>query len=285
MKLNIGSLIIIAAALLNVSACSYIKGLFPDKEKDYQFTTEIKPLVLPSDLSDNSVLKQAEAPAAPAIATGKTDAMQADAAPDANADLPPESEPAAVEQVQSESVSQTTEPAVEDSEAGPPSEREPAADEQASEDSGTTAEAAPVEQPAKQQTQKNDDISVKLVVYDDGESRLRIAADTIIAWRMVGKALSRKSIEVISRNQDEASYEVQYDPDEKRVEDGSLWDEAVFIFGGFNTNEKRYLLKCVGNNQQTDVAVLDQDGKPVVNGAGLRLLKLIQTTLKADQSK
>ena len=50
-------LLIFGAVLVNVSACSYIKSLFPDKEKDYQFTTEIPPLVLPTDLAGDSIAK------------------------------------------------------------------------------------------------------------------------------------------------------------------------------------------------------------------------------------
>jgi outer membrane protein assembly factor BamC len=43
MKTKIGRFVVIAAVLANVPACSYVKSLFPDKEKDYQFTTEIPP--------------------------------------------------------------------------------------------------------------------------------------------------------------------------------------------------------------------------------------------------
>ncbi|MEI6746915.1 MAG: outer membrane protein assembly factor BamC [Methylococcaceae bacterium] len=35
---------------LSVSGCSTIQSWFPDKEKDYQFTTELPPLVIPADL-------------------------------------------------------------------------------------------------------------------------------------------------------------------------------------------------------------------------------------------
>ncbi len=38
-----------------VSGCSYIKGLFPDKERDYQFRTEIAPLIIPEDLKAKTI--------------------------------------------------------------------------------------------------------------------------------------------------------------------------------------------------------------------------------------
>lgn len=40
---------------INAAACSYVKGYFPDKQKDYQFTTEIPPLQIPPDLQDNAI--------------------------------------------------------------------------------------------------------------------------------------------------------------------------------------------------------------------------------------
>jgi outer membrane protein assembly factor BamC len=47
-QLRYAVLIVLLAAL---QGCGYIKGLFPDKEKDYQYTTEIPPLQLPADLN------------------------------------------------------------------------------------------------------------------------------------------------------------------------------------------------------------------------------------------
>ena len=50
MKTRIITLFISATVLSALSACSYVKSLFPDKEKDYQYTTEIPPLIFPADL-------------------------------------------------------------------------------------------------------------------------------------------------------------------------------------------------------------------------------------------
>lgn len=159
MKTKIRSLIIVAV-LVNVSACSTIKNLFPDKEKDYQFTTEIPPLIMPPDLAGDSI---ANVPAAAPVAEA-TD------------------------------VASTV----------PPTETAPTVD--------------------RKLTQ------VELVDAGEGTKRLRIGAPSTIAWRMVGKALSRKSIEVTNRNQDEGRFDVQYDPNKKEVEDGSVWDEVQFFF-------------------------------------------------------
>lgn len=213
MRTKVGTRIVIAFVLANVSACSTIKNWFPDKEKDYQFTTEIPPLTLPADLGKDSILNVAVA--APVVETAE--------------DVAPADEPA------------ETEPAVE-----------------------------------------SKLIQVDMVKSDEGASRLRIGAPLSRAWRMVSKALSRNSIEVTSRNQKEGSMYVQYDPDEKKVEDGSLWNEVTFVFRGFQTGEKEYVVKLVGNKQQTEVMVMDTELKPLGEGPGLKLLTLLHDTIKAD---
>lgn len=216
MKTKIGRFIVIAAVLVNVPACSYVKSLFPDKEKDYQFTTEIPPLTLPADLGKNSILNTPVA--APVVET---------AAEGAPADEPVEAEPAVERKL----------------------------------------------------------IQVEMVKSDEGASRLRIGAPLASAWRMVGKALSRNSIEVTSRNQEEGLVHVQYDPDAKAVEDGSFLDEIAFVFSGFESGEKEYVVKLTGNKQQTEVMVMDKEQKPLTEGSGLKLLTLLHDTIKADLAK
>ncbi|TRW89700.1 outer membrane protein assembly factor BamC [Candidatus Methylobacter oryzae] len=212
---------IIVAVLVNVSACTYIKTLFPDKEKDYQFTTEIPPLTIPPDLAGDAGAKLPTPAPAPAPS----------------------------------SVAETAEAAV----AAP-----------------STEEAPSVERKS---------IHVELVDADQGTKRLRINAPLSMAWRMVGKALSRKSIEVTNRNQEEGLFRVQYDANKQAVEDGSVWDEVNFFFEGLQTTEREYILKLVENNRQTEVVVMDQDQKPVADSTSLNLLTLLHDTIKADLAK
>lgn len=294
MKPNRGLSLVIAVAAVLLSACSYIQGWFPDKEKDYQYTTEIPPLVIPSDLTDKPALKGA-APASDEISRDESaDANQAVKAP--GPDTQPDEEMGAaleasgydVQSEESESKpSEQVQPETEDQrDEQVKSEPESKVDEQATAEPYLPDEsAAAVEQPAQKEEDKSDKISADLVVYDDGETRLRIGTEKATAWRVVGKALSRRSIEVVDRNQEEGSYEVHYDPDEQPFEDDSWWDEVKFIFGGVKSGDKQFLLKLIENNRQTDVAILDLDGKPSSGPAGLRLLKLIQKTINADQAK
>ncbi len=55
MKLNNYSLLLGVIALSQLSGCTYIKSLFPDKEKDYQYTNEIPPLIFPEDLKKSAI--------------------------------------------------------------------------------------------------------------------------------------------------------------------------------------------------------------------------------------
>lgn len=233
MNLNFKTLILVTVLPVSLTACSYIKSLFPDKEKDYQYTAEIPPLKIPADLKQRS--------------SSSTSAPQL-----------PEASP----------------------QGDTPVTDAPSADT-GSKDSVQNAEPAT---PVVEAVEKHEKISVELIKFNDGENRLRLGVESPRAWRLVNKALSRKSIEVTNRNQTEEFFVVQYDPDEQQVEDGSLWDEAVFIFRGFKGNEQEYLLKLEEHDRKTDVIILDKEQQPLSEDdtAGLKLLTLIQTTINAD---
>jgi outer membrane protein assembly factor BamC len=243
MKVKIGSLFITATVLLNLSACGYIKTLFPDKEKDYQYTTEIPPLILPADLKNNHV---------PSVTTS-TPALSTNA----DADVPPTAANLPVEEAASAAPT-TKEPAVTPQVPAAPAESEPIPD---------TA------------------ITVDRIKFNDGENRLRINVPFTRAWRIVNKALSRKAIEVTERNQETKLFTVRYDPDAQKVRDESIWDEVVFLFSGIQGNEKTYLLKLEENNHQTDIVVVDEDQQLLSDAASVKLLTLLEETIKADLAK
>jgi outer membrane protein assembly factor BamC len=225
-----------AAVLLNVSACSSIKEMFPDKEKDYQFTTEIPKLVIPADLANGSTLT-------PPPPSSTTRTQKAD---DANTE---ETTPAASEETESK----------------------PAKD-------ATATETAIEEQAAIDPKS----ITVEMLESSNKIAYLRLNVPFANAWRIVSKGLSRKSIEVSERNQADKTFTVQYDPDEKPIEDGSYSDEINFMLHGFQSNEKEYLLKLVETNQQTDVVILNEEQKPASDEGGLKLLKVLQQSIKAN---
>ncbi len=255
MKTKFRSLILVAA-LLNVSACSTIKSLFPDKEKDYQFTTEIPPLVLPTDLAGDSI-----ASAQVARATQKTDAAPAAETGDVATATPVAETTATAPQTDKFAGSE-----FEQSSTGPKGEIQ-----------------GSISYPAPEIDRKL--IQVELVGAAEGTKRLRIGTSSASAWRMVGKALSRKSIEVTNRNQEEGLFNVQYDPGKQEVTDDSIIDEVKFFFQGFEITEQEYVLKLVENNQQTEVIVLDKNQKPVTDAGSLSLLSLLHDTIKSDLAK
>ena len=243
MKTKIITLLISVAALSELTACSYIKSLFPDKEKDYQYTTEIPPLILPADLNNTRIPGAHPTVSAPSV--GAYDAVM----------------PAAVN-TQEEAV---TAASTLDKPAVPVEKAAPAA----------TSPGSEAEVP-------DTAIIVERVKLNGGNNLLRMNVDFGRAWRTVSKALSRKAIEVTERNQETRIITVQYDPDEQKVEDGSYWDEMVFLFKGIQNNEKTYLLKFEENNQQTDIVVVDEEQKPLSDEASSKLLTLVEETIKAD---
>ena len=242
MNIKTGLLIIAATALLNVSGCSYVKTLFPDKEKDYQYTTEIPALILPEDLKKSHI---------PSLSTVTP------TAPPLNADAA----------VPTTTVNATTEEPV----ATPPATAMAANESPAP---VGTAEAEPVI--------PNIAITVERIKATEAENRLRINVPFINAWRMVNKALSRKAIEVTERNQEAKQITVQYDPDEQTPKDESLWDEAMFMFRGIQSNEQTYLLKLEENNKHTDITVADKEQQLLSDVASVNLLTLLENTIKAD---
>lgn len=238
---------------VGLSGCSYIQNLFPDKERDYQYTTEIPMINWPAELRRN----QSEGRAA--IGTD------------------PETPPLSA--------------TIESNETGTNADNvdQPLADNVSPEN---PPEDQPVPTPGTSSTEvisadesdRRDTVSsVEVIKYDDGESRLRLGSGYSKSWRVVNKALSRNTIEVTERNHDQGQIAVRYDPDEKKAQDGSYMDEISFIFKGLDINDREYVLKLEEHAQQTDVIVLDEGHLPLLNDdAALRLLKVLADTIKSD---
>ncbi len=185
-----------------------MKNYFPDKEKDYQFTTEIPELKIPADLAENTV------------------------------------------------------------EPLPTALNESIDDEELEEDDNSLDVKETVE--------------VELLEPSGGVSKIRIEDGMERSWRIVGKALSTHSIEITNRSQAESVYYVQYDADFKEIQDGSLWDEVLFIFGADPAKEQALKVALTGNKSLTELMVLNSDNQPLSEGAGLKLLQLLYKSIKAD---
>ncbi|MCK5831316.1 MAG: outer membrane protein assembly factor BamC [Methylococcales bacterium] len=127
--------------------------------------------------------------------------------------------------------------------------------------------------------------TVDLIKYSDKSTRLKITDTFIRSWRIVGKALSRHSIEITNRDVLKGIYFVQYDPDFKKVEDGSLWDEFLFIFGADPAKEREFRVQLVENINGTEVVVLDNSDTEASEGPGLALLNVLYESIKKDLAK
>lgn len=250
--------VIVGIICAGLMGCTYLESKFPDKERDYQYTSEIPMINLPPELRRNKPTGDSDyslTPASPENGDGASaDASggQADAAPPTSGDgsSPPSS-------------------------LG--SEENSVAD---TETSGTEVT------PADEYDARDTVTSVAVVKYDDGESRLRLGAGHARAWRVVNKALSRNTIEVTERNHDQSRIKVQYDPNEKKARDESFMDEISFIFHGIGVNDQEYILKLEEHGNLTDVIVLNDEFLPMLNdNDAVRLLRLLADTIKADLAK
>lgn len=249
--MKILSIILSSIIAMALAGCSYIQSWFPDKERDYQYTSEIPLINYPPELRQNR-------PEGGSSLDSSADA----ASSSANAE--------------SSETSANTENA-----GQPPSTENISPD--------TPPEAQPVPAPETEVTpasgadERNTVSSVEVVKYDDGESRLRLGSGLSKSWRVVNKALTRNTIEVTARNFDRAQLTIQYDPDEKKAKDESLLDEISFIFKGIDINDREFVLRLEAYNQHTDVIVLNEEHLPMLNdAAALRLLKVLADTIKAD---
>lgn len=257
-------IIVCALTVTSLSGCSYIKSLFPDKEKDYQYTTEIAPLKLPPDIGQTSL--------ATAAASDNTSATTTIPAPE-------KLEPTTTPVIETPSVV-VTEPAPETPIATSSEPSSSLTETTTSPSEPDNSHYAPI---------KHEPIAAELVADGAGNHRLRLRTDFDKAWRAIDKALSRKSLEVTDRNRQARLFRVQFDPDAKKLQDGSLLDEALFIFSGFQSNEKEYAVELIdtstANQAQTDITLLDANRQPINDDAAKNLLKLIQKTIVSDFAK
>lgn len=219
------NLAIPALLLLSLTACSFIGGYFPDKTKDYQFSSELPPLKIPTDISSKGLTK-------------KTPTKQSE-----------DSEIVAV--------------------------------------MGDVVRADPVKSGASTpvvsaEPQKSEPLRVELVKFANGENRLQINKSVPMSWRMIGKALTGNGIEITARDKPNGEFSVQYDPNETDFKDDTFLDELSFVFDEDHSKEKPYRIKLLAREKMTEAVILDEQGKPLSDGSGLSLLKLLATTLKAD---
>ncbi|MGY6276887.1 outer membrane protein assembly factor BamC [Methylomonas sp. MgM2] len=217
-----------------LTGCSTIKSWFPDKERDYQFTSEIPELIIPEDLKNkglSSLSPQSREPVASAEPESSAPASDSiNVSPGQEVAAAPESEPQA-----------------------------PSADE---------TEHAQAPSPAGG--------NVSSLTIDQAKTQ---------ATRMVGRALSRKHIEVVERNIEKGYFYVNFDPNAVEAKDESIWDELTFLFGDDPSQEKEYRITVHQiNDHLSEVTVQDSGGNTLSDSVANALLKSITDGINEDES-
>lgn len=233
MKFSNGLKVIVIALMLN--GCETIKGVFPDKEKDYRFTNEIPALIVPEDLghSDISDIGQTQ-DNSPAIEPSVPDAA-------------PTTPVAVVTTPLEESAAQVSK----NTEVPTPSIQEPAID-----DPGIDKSLLRKDFAADVDDSEKPTITQVVALKDaDNLPELRVNQNMTRTWRILGKALTRKTFEITERNLTEHYYLIQYDPDAKPLEDESIWDDVAFLFGDEKNLEQEYKVALFEKEFETAIKI------------------------------
>ncbi len=124
------------------------------------------------------------------------------------------------------------------------------------------------------------------VEAEDGGRYIEIEESYPIAWRMVGRALSRLEIEIDDLNRSEGLYYIIFRDQQNQSNDGGFWSGLAFWSSenGVGTEEE-YQIKLSDNSGITELRVLDDEGVPQSEGTGLNVLKMIQKQVIRQQSE
>jgi outer membrane protein assembly factor BamC len=228
-----------ASAVLN--GCSSLGDWFPDKQKQYQYSTEIPALEIPPDLTASTI-------------EGATKSRRP---------VPPRS---------------AEEPATEESAAEQPDAEESGSEAPESEER-TAATQAETPRPTARRPKATAEST--LAQSSDNIPLIEIEAPFEIAWNDVAKALGRLELEVSDQNRSDKVYFVYYGGDSKPYEDRGFLGDIAEMFGNRPKPAKEYRVKLEDRGQATLVYILDPDNKPQTAGPGFELLTRLHETLKS----
>ena len=232
MKRKLVTLILTTTVVLNMTGCTYIKSLFPDKEKDYQYTNEIPPLILPDDLKHDQIVSLN-----PIIE--KPVELKIPVQPERSAPQSKQLSPTSIEG----------------------------------------------NEPIAKNTYNENEPGKKLQVVVQKHLFI-LNAPANITWRYINKALSKKAIEIIERNQETQVFTVHYDPEEQKVVDESYWQKTLSLFDGLKPKNDIFHIKLHETTaQSTQVFIVDDQDKTLTDPSSIQLLNVIKNTLIEDLSK
>lgn len=123
------------------------------------------------------------------------------------------------------------------------------------------------------------------VATSDSGSYIEIEESYPIAWRMVGRALSRLEIEIEDLNRSEGLYYIIFRDEQNQAND-SFWSGLAFWSDDSAAGtEEEYQIKLSDNGGVSEVRILNDDGEPQSEGPGLNVLKMIQKQVIRQQSE
>ncbi|MCI0732766.1 MAG: outer membrane protein assembly factor BamC [Methylococcaceae bacterium] len=100
-----------------------------------------------------------------------------------------------------------------------------------------------------------------------------------IAWRMVGRALSRLEIEVQDLNRSDGLYYIIFEDRRNREANDSIWSSLAFWSDSNTVEEQHFRVRVDDKSDTTEVRILDDDGVVISEGTGLDLLQMIQNKI------
>ncbi|MGH8551680.1 MAG: outer membrane protein assembly factor BamC [Methylococcales bacterium] len=138
----------------------------------------------------------------------------------------------------------------------------------------STTSRGPLARDELPETGKTEDLPD--VEHSEAGAYIRVEENFSIAWRMVGRALSRLEIEIEDVNRSEGLYYIVFEDRRKRPVEDSLWSRLAFWSDSNSIEEQRFRILVEAKSDTTEVRIQDEDGSVLSDGTGLDVLKRIQ---------
>lgn len=228
-----------------LSGCSVIQDWFPDKEKDYQFTTELPPLIIPPDLVQKPKLQAHAAP----IEMAKPKIEKAI-----------ESAKAAVSQHAEEiaKVEKTVATEIE-----------------------TAVSRPPLSSP---EIAKNE-IQISLTHENVPSLNLNVPTARAWRIVNKALSRSGIEVTKHEPETGKITVQIAEKSEKLTPEEDSFFSGTSSVFSGFINDEQRYVLQFQETSEKTSITVLDSDLQPLKNAGSEKLLSTLFESIKTDLSK
>jgi len=237
------SFVVITASYLN--GCSVIQDWFPDKEKDYQFTTELPPLIIPPDLVQKPKLQAHAAP----VEMAKPKIEKAI-----------ESAKTAVSQ-QAEKIAKVEQAVATEIE--------------------TTVSRPQLSSP---EIAKNE-IQISLTHENVPSLNLNVPTVRAWRIVSKALSRSGIEVTKHEPQAGQITVQITEKSEKSKPEEDSFFSGTSSVFSGFVNDEQRYVLQFQETSENTSITVLDSDLQPLKNVESEKLLSTLFESIKTDLSK